>query len=95
MKFVFQQLTLNEEFSINYYPFGNGRYELDFIIENENGELIPMEVKAAVNLRATSFKNYCKQHKPDEAIRTSLADYKEESWMTNLPLYAINMMTGI
>jgi predicted AAA+ superfamily ATPase len=94
-QFVFQQLTLNEEFSINYYPFGNGRYELDFIIENENGELIPMEVKAAVNLRATSFKNYCKQHKPDEAIRTSLADYKEESWMTNLPLYAINMMTGI
>ena len=94
-QFVFQQLTLNEEFSINYYPFGNGRYELDFIIENENGELIPMEVKAAVNLRATSFKNYCKQHKPDEAIRTSLADYKEESWLTNLPLYAINMMTGI
>lgn len=94
-QFVFQQLTLNEEFSINYYPFGNGRYELDFIIENENGELIPMEVKAAVNLRATSFKNYCKQHKPDKAIRTSLADYKEESWMTNLPLYAINMMTGI
>lgn len=94
-QFVFQQLTLNEEFSINYYPFGNGRYELDFIIENENGELIPMEVKAAVNLRATSFKNYCKQHKPDEAIRTSLADYKEEFWMTNLPLYAINMMTGI
>jgi len=94
-QFVFQQLTLNEEFSINYYPFGNGRYELDFIIENENGELIPMEVKAAVNLRATSFKNYCKQHKPDKAIRTSLADYKEEFWMTNLPLYAINMMTGI
>lgn len=94
-QFVFQQLTLNEEFSINYYPFGNGRYELDFIIENENGELIPMEVKAAVNLRATSFKNYCKQHKPDKAIRTSLADYKEESWLTNLPLYAINMMTGI
>ena len=94
-QYVFQQLTLNEQFSINYYPFENGRYELDFIIENESGELIPMEVKAAVNLRATSFKNYCKQHKPDKAIRTSLADYKEESWMTNLPLYAINMMTGI
>jgi predicted AAA+ superfamily ATPase len=89
-QYVFQQLILNEYFSINYYPFENGRYELDFIVENENSELIPIEVKAGVNLRAKSFKNYCEQHKPAKAIRASLSDYKEESWMINLPLYAIN-----
>ena len=91
-QYVFQQINLNEEFSINYYPFENGRYELDFIVENENGELIPIEVKAGVNLQTKSFKNYCAQYNPAKAIRTSLTDYKEESWMTNLPLYAINTL---
>ena len=83
---------LNKDFSINYYPFDNGRYELDFIVENENGELIPIEVKAGVNLLAKSFKNYCEHYKPTKAIRTSLTDYKEENWMTNLPLYAIGTL---
>ena len=91
-QYVFQQLILNEDFSIHYYPFDNGRYELDFIVENENGELMPIEAKAGVNLRAKSFKNYCENYKPAKAIRTSLSDYKEESWVTNLPLYAINIL---
>ena len=42
---VFQQFTLNEELSINYYPFENGRYELDFIVQNENDELIRLRFK--------------------------------------------------
>ena len=91
-QYVFQQLLLNEEISLNYYPFENGRYELDFIIQNENGELVPIEVKASENLRAKSFKYFCEKYKPAKAIRTSLADYKEENWMTNLPLYAINSL---
>jgi len=89
-QYVFQQLMLNEELSINYYPFGNGRYELDFIVQNEDDELLPIEVKAGENLKAKSFKYFCEKHKPEKAIRTSLTDYKQESWMTNLPLYAIN-----
>ena len=89
-QYVFQQLKLNEELSLNYYPFENGRYELDFIIQNEDDELIPIEVKAGETLNAKSFKYFCEKHKPSKAIRTSLSDYQQESWMTNLPLYAIN-----
>jgi predicted AAA+ superfamily ATPase len=89
-QYVFQQLKLKEELSINYYPFENGRYELDFIIQNEEDELIPIEVKASENLHARSFQYFCEKHKPAKAVRTSLTNYKQESWMTNLPLYAIN-----
>jgi predicted AAA+ superfamily ATPase len=89
-QYVFQQLTLNEELSFHYYPFESGRYELDFIVQNEDNELIPIEVKAGENLKAKSFKYFCEEHKPAKAIRTSLTDYRKESWMTNLPLYAIN-----
>ena len=91
-QYAFQQLLLNEEITINYFPFDNGRYELDFIIENEDGDLIPIEVKAGENLRASSFKVFCERNKPKTAIKTSLTNYKEESWMTNLPLYAINTL---
>ena len=91
-QYVFQQLILNEELSINYYPFENGRYELDFIVQNENDELMPIEVKAGKNLSAKSFRYFCEKYKPAKAIRTSLTDYKQESWMTNLPLYAINAL---
>ena len=64
--------------------------EVDFIIQNEKDEVIPIEVKAETNLKAKSFKYFCDKYKPTNAIRTSLAEYKEEHWMTNLPLYAIN-----
>jgi Predicted ATPase (AAA+ superfamily) len=91
-QYAFQQLLLNEEITINYFPYDNGRYGLDFIIENKDGDLIPIEVKSGENLQASSFKIYCERNKPKTAIKTSLTNYKEESWMTNLPLYAINTL---
>jgi len=89
-QFVIQQLRLNDKFSIFYFAPDTYSMEVDFIIQNENDEVIPIEVKAETNLKAKSFKYFCEKYKPTKAIRTSLADYKEESWMTNVPLYAIN-----
>ena len=88
-QFVFQQLMQNDESAIHYFPFDKSKYEIDFIIQNEEDEIIPIEVKASENLRAKSFKFFCEKHKPKTAIRTSLADYKQESWLTNVPLYLI------
>jgi hypothetical protein len=87
--YVFQQLKLNPALSLNYHAFDNSKYEIDFILQSEEDDLVPIEVKAETNLRAKSFKLYCEKYKPEKAIRTSLSDYKEESWMTNVPLYII------
>ena len=89
-QFVIQQLRLNDDFSIFYFAPDTYSMEVDFIVQNENDEVIPIEVKAAENVKAKSFKLFCEKYKPTKAIRTSLSDYKPESWMTNLPLYAIN-----
>jgi len=88
-QFVFQQFKLNNDLSIHYFPFDNSKYEVDFIIQNEEDEIIPIEVKAGENLQAKSFKLFCEKHQPKTAIRTSLSNYKEESWMTNAPLFII------
>jgi predicted AAA+ superfamily ATPase len=88
-QFVFQQLMPNEDFAINYFPFDNSKYEIDFVIQDEEDVVVPIEVKAGENLRAKSFKLYCEKFKPQTAIRTSLSNYRKEDWMTNVPLYII------
>jgi predicted AAA+ superfamily ATPase len=89
--FVMQQLILNEENDIYYWTNDNSTTEVDFVIQNDN-EIIPIEVKSGTNLQSVSFKFFCEKYKPAKAIRTSLADYKEETWMTNVPLYAIGII---
>jgi len=58
-------------------------------------DIIPLEVKAAENLQAKSLKSYCLKYEPRYAIRTSMSDYREEEWLTNLPLYGINGILDI
>ena len=75
---VIQQLRLNKNFSIFYFAPDTYSMEVDFIIQNENDEVIPVEVKAETNLKAKSFKYFCEKYKPAKAIHTSLADYKKK-----------------
>ena len=62
----------------------------------DTGELIvPVDVKAEVNLKAKSLKSYQEKFSPEVSIRTSMADFKKEYWLVNLPLYAIDLITHI
>lgn len=90
-QYVMQQLRLDSERYIGYWTNDRSTMEVDFVIQ-EAGEVIPIEVKSSENLKAKSFKLFCEKYKPSKAIRTSLSDYKEESWMVNIPLYAIENM---
>ena len=62
----------------------------------DTGELIiPVEVKAEVNLRAKSLKTYQEKFSPEVSVRTAMTDYKKEDWLINLPLYAIEQISKI
>ena len=87
-QFVIQQLTKRKNMPIFYWTNDKSTAEVDFVIQHE-GEIIPIEVKASENLKAKSFKLFCEKFKPENAIRTSLSDYRKESWLTNVPLYII------
>lgn len=89
-QYVFQQLIQNETLSVFYHTFDNSKYELDFLVQTENDEIIPIEVKAGESLKSTSFRLFCQKNNSKIAVRTSLSDYKRETWMTNIPLYAVN-----
>lgn len=90
-QYVLQQLKSNSEMVIYYWSADRSTAEIDFLIQYK-GKIIPVEVKSEENLKAKSLRTFCHKYAPETAIRTSMSDYREESWMINLPLYAINQI---
>ena len=87
-QYVLQQLKTMNHLPIYYWTAENATAEVDFVIQYEN-KVIPIEVKASENLKAKSLRVYHDKYNPAMSIRSSLSDYRKESWLTNLPLYAI------
>jgi hypothetical protein len=52
-------------------------------------DAVPIEVKAETNIRSQSLRAFYDKFHPAISIRFSLLNYKEQEWMTNIPLYAI------
>lgn len=93
-QYVCQQLKTVEDLGIYYYTNERGSCEVDFVIDT-GGCAIPLEVKAEVNLRAKSLKTYQEKFSPRIAVRTSMADFKKDDWLMNLPLYAIGQIAPL
>ena len=77
------------------YSFTKGtQQEIDFLVD-AGDEVVPVEVKAETNLKAKSLKTFHSKFSPEISVRTSMADYKKEDWLINLPLYAIGGINNI
>lgn len=92
-QYVCQQLKTIEDLSVYYYTNDRGSCEMDFVIDTGE-QIIPVEVKAEVNLKAKSLRIYKEKFEPKVSVRTSMADYKKEDWLVNLPLYAVEEVNG-
>ena len=92
-QYVCQQLKTVDGLRIYYYTNDRGSCEIDFVVDNGD-QVIPVEVKAEVNLKAKSLKTYREKFNPKISVRTSMADYKKEDWLVNLPLYAVEEVGG-
>lgn len=92
-QYVCQQLKTIEDLGIYYYTNDRGSCEIDFVVDIGE-QIVPIEVKAETNLRAKSLKTYRERFEPELSVRTSMADYKKEDWLLNLPLYAIENITA-
>ncbi len=88
-QYVAQELRLRDDFGVFYWSSEKSQAEVDFIIQA--GESVyPLEVKAAENLQAKSLRVYHEKFSPPRSFRTSLSPYRVESWLTNIPLYALS-----
>lgn len=93
-QFVLQQLKTLESIPLYYWTNQNGHSEIDFVAQL-NGKIVPIEAKASINLNAKSLKIYRELFSPEVSVRTSMADYKEQEALVNLPLYAIEAIARI
>lgn len=87
-QFIAQELVANGN-QLYFFSKENSSGELDFLLQKA-GQIIPIEVKAEENLQAKSLRAYCEKYEPKTAIRTSMANFREQDWMTNVPLYAFS-----
>jgi len=90
-QYVQQQFRAESGINPFYWSAELGSAEIDFVFQS-GMNIIPVEVKAEENLQAKSLKAYCAKFSPKVAIRASMSDYRKESWLTNLPLYAISQI---
>ena len=87
-QYILQQLISDVGVIPYYYSTQNSKGEIDFLVQGKTS-VIPIEVKAEENLKAKSLKAFCEKYQPSYAVRISMSDYREQDWMTNIPLYAV------
>lgn len=84
--YVYTQLkTLN--LSLYYHSVDNSTIEIDFLTQWHD-KVVPIEVKAEVNVKSKSLHTFINANPELKGIRYSMLPYKEQEWMTNIPLYA-------
>lgn len=86
-QYVLQQL---KAYNKSPYYWSNDRTpaEIDFIIQYED-RILPIEVKAEENVRSKSLSQFIKDNEGLKGLRISMRGYIDQSWMENIPLYAI------
>ena len=86
--YVLQQLKSLPRTFVYYYSNDNSTLEIDFVVQQE-AHVIPIEVKAEENLRAKSLRQFVTDNSGLHGVRFSMSDYREQDWLTNVPLWAV------
>ena len=75
-----------------YYWSSQGKAEVDFVFQDKQGNVIPLEAKSADNVRARSLRSFMDIYKPAYSIRVSSKNFGFENNIKSIPLYAIGCL---
>lgn len=91
-----QQLVALTGSALYYWRNVGREAEVDFLLQHRSGTgVLPLEVKAGINLRSKSLAFYLEKYAPDLAIRISLRNLKRDARSLNVPLYALPSLPRI
>ena len=77
------------------YWVSQGRAEIDFVVEDSQGQAVPIEVKSSDNVRSRSLAVYCDKYGPACAIRLSTRNFGYDGKVRSVPLYAAFCLEGL
>ena len=88
--YVLGQMKAVEGIHTYYYSKPNSTLEIDFLCQINN-LIVPIEVKAEVNVKSKSLATFSKTHTNNvaQALRFSMQPHIDQGWMQNVPLYAV------
>ncbi len=72
-----------------YYWESAGKAEVDFIVQDREGIVIPIETKAAENVRSKSLNLFMEKYEPPYALRISGKNFGIDNKIRSIPLYAV------
>ena len=84
--YVLTQLKSNG-MSMYYHSVDNSTIEIDFITQWRN-EVVPIEVKAEVNVKSKSLRTFISNNPELKGVRYSMLPHIRQGWMVNVPLGA-------
>lgn len=70
-----------------YYSSNDSTVEIDFLVQHE-AEIIPIEVKAEVNVKAKALRQFITDNPELRGVRISMLGFQDQEWIVNRPLYA-------
>jgi predicted AAA+ superfamily ATPase len=72
-----------------YYWESQGKAEVDFVIQDKEGNIIPVEVKSSDNVRSKSLYQFVAKYNPIYSIHISSKNFGLENGIKSVPLYAV------
>ena len=82
------QALIQNEITPYYWTENRTRSELDFVFQNSEGAVIPIEVKSGINVRAKSLNTFIQTYAPKRALRVSARNFGRTEKIESIPLYA-------
>jgi len=75
-----------------YYWSSQGKAEVDFVFQDRQGNVIPLEAKSSENVRSKSLRSYQEIYKPAYSVRVSAKNFGYENNIKSVPLYAVGCL---
>jgi len=82
--YVLQQLKA-KSYEPHYFSFE--RFETDLLLQLENEEILPVEIKSGDNVKSASMRAYKAKYSPKRVVRYSMLNYTNDGDTVNIPLY--------
>ena len=80
--------TLVEAGYALYYYQSEGKAEVNFVVQNRMGQIIPMEITIKTNAKAKSLSFFMKKHTVAQAFRITENNFSTKKDIRYIPIYA-------
>ena len=81
------QTLVSKGLDLNYFK-PTQTMEIDFLL-NDEGDIIPIEVKSGTHVKSRSLYNYITKYKPKYVIKVSARNFGFNNNVFSIPLYAV------